>query len=63
MEIKLKLDTKKPVKAAVTIAAPYGLCHVSEGTKSSQLTAAVALALIVIVAIIYGPHPVPIKSV
>jgi hypothetical protein len=34
MEIKLKLDTKKASKATVAIAAAYGLCHVSEGTKS-----------------------------
>jgi hypothetical protein len=59
MEIKLKLDSKNALKAAVAIAAAYGLCHVSEGTKSPQLTAANALALIAIVAILYGPRPVP----
>ena len=63
MEIKLELDTEKTAKAAVAIAAAYGLCRVSEGTKSNQLAAANALALIVIVAIIYGPHLVPQKSV
>ena len=63
MEIKLELDTKKTVKAAVSIAAAYGLCHVSKGTKSNQLTAVNALALIVIIAIIYGPRSVPQKSV
>ncbi len=52
MEIKLELDTEKTAKAAVAIAAAYGLCHVSEGTKSNQLAAANALALIVIIAII-----------
>ena len=52
MEIKLKLDTKKTVKAAVAIAAAYRLCRVSKGIKSNQLAAANALALIVIVAII-----------
>ena len=30
MEIKLELDTKKTVKAAVAIAAAYGLCRVSQ---------------------------------
>jgi hypothetical protein len=63
MEINLELDTKKITKAAVAIAAAYGLCRVSEGTKSNQLAAANALALIVIVAIIYGPRLVPRKSV
>ncbi len=58
MEIKLKLVTKKFAKAAVAIAAEYGLCCVSEGNKSNQLAAVNALALIVIVAIIYGPRPV-----
>ncbi len=50
------------MKAAVAIAAAYRLCHVSEGTKSPQLAAANALALIVIVTILYGPRPVPKKS-
>ncbi len=63
MEIKLELDTKKITKAAVAIAAVYGLCRVSKGTKSNQLAAANALALIVIVAIIYGPRSVRQKSV
>ncbi len=63
MEIKLELDTEKTVKAAVAIAAAYGLCHVSKGTKSNQLAAANALALVIIVAIIYGPCLVPQKSV
>jgi hypothetical protein len=63
MKIKLKLDTKKFAKAAVAIAAAYGLCCVFEGTKSNQLAAVNALALIVIVGIIYGPCLVPRKSV
>jgi hypothetical protein len=63
MEIKLKLDTKNRVKAVVAIAAVYGLCRVSKGTKSHQLAAANAFALISIVAIIYGPRLVPCKSV
>ena len=63
MEIKLELDTEKTAKAAVAIAAAYGLCRVSEGTKSNQLAAVNTLALIVIVAIIYGPRSVPRKTV
>ena len=63
MEIKLELDTKKTVKAAVAIAAAYGPCRVSKGTKSNQLAAANSLALIVIAAINYGPRSVPRKSV
>jgi hypothetical protein len=59
----VKLDTEKTAKAAVAIAAVYGLCRVSEGTKSNQLTAVNALALIVIVAIIYGWRLVPRKTV
>jgi hypothetical protein len=59
MEVKLELDFKKASKTVVAIAATYGLCGVSEGTKSPQLAAANALALIAIVAILYGPRPVP----
>jgi hypothetical protein len=62
MEIKLELDTKKTVKATIAIASAYGLCRVSESTKFSQLAAANAIALIVIVAILYCPCPVPKKS-
>ena len=62
MEIKLELDTKKPAKAAVAITAAYGLCQVLESTNSPQLAAANAFALIVIVAILYGPRPAPKKS-
>jgi hypothetical protein len=63
MEIKLELDTKKTAKAAVGIAAAYGLCRVSKGTKSNQLAVVNTLALIVIIAIIYGPRSVPRKTV
>ena len=63
MEIKLELDTEKTAKAAVAIAAAYGLCRVSEGTKSNQLATVNALALIIIVAIIYGPRSVPRKTI
>ncbi len=62
MEIKLKLDTKKTAKAAVAIATAYGLCRVSETTEFPQLAAANALALIVIIAILYGPCPAPKQS-
>jgi hypothetical protein len=46
----------------VAIACAYGLCRVSEATASPQLAAANAIALIVIVAILYGPRPAPKKS-
>ena len=62
MEIKLKLDTKKTAKATVAIACAYGLAHVSEASESPQLTAANALALIITIAILYGPRPAPKKS-
>jgi hypothetical protein len=62
MEIKLELDTEKASKAAVAIAATYGLCRVSEGIKAPQLATANALVLIVIVTILYGPRLVPKKS-
>jgi hypothetical protein len=61
-EIKLELDTKKPAKAAVAIAAAYGLCRVLESTKIPQLAADKKFALIVIIAILYGPRPAPKKS-
>ena len=57
MEIKIELDTEKELKAAVAIAAAYGLCRVSTDTKYPQLATANAIALIVIIAILYGPHP------
>jgi hypothetical protein len=62
MEIKLKLDTKKTAKADVAIASAFRLCRVLESTDFPQLTAANALALIVIVEILYGPRPAPKKS-
>ena len=62
MEIKLKLDTKKNAKATVAIACAYGLARVSEASESPQLAAAKSLALIIIVAILYGPRPAPKKS-
>jgi hypothetical protein len=61
MEIKFELDTEKAAKATIAIAAPYGLVigRVSEGTKYPQLAFANAIALIAIIAILYGPRPVP----
>jgi hypothetical protein len=57
-----KLDTKKASKAAVAIATAYGLGGVSKGTKFPQLATANILALIVIIAILYGPCLFPQKS-
>ncbi len=62
MEVKFKLDTKKASKATVAIAVAYGFCRVSKGTKFPQLAAANTLVLTVIIAILYGPCPVPKKS-
>jgi hypothetical protein len=59
MEIKLKLDTDEASKAAVAIATAYGLCRVSEGTEYSQLAAANTIALIIVIAILYGSRPAP----
>jgi hypothetical protein len=62
MEIKFELDTKKATCAAVAIPAAYALCHVSKHNGSPQLIAANAIALIVIIAILYGPRPAPTKT-
>ncbi len=62
MEIKHELDTLITAKAAVAIAASYGLCRILERTEIPQLAAANAFALIVIIAILYGPRPAPKKS-
>ena len=63
MEIKLKLDTDKASKAAIAIATAYGLCRVSKGTKFPQPAAANTIALIIVIAILYVPHPAPKKPV
>ena len=60
MEIKFKLDTDKAVRATVAIAASYGLGRVSEGTKYPQLAFANTIALIIIIAILYGTGPAPL---
>jgi hypothetical protein len=62
MEIKLELDTDKTARAIVAIAAAHVLGCVSSHSDSHQLAAANALALIVIVAILYGPCPAPKNS-
>ncbi len=62
MEIKFELDIKKATRAAIATMATFGLCRVSAGTKFPQLAAANALALIIIIAIPYGPRPAPTKS-
>ena len=56
MEIKLELDTEKSAKAAVTVAAILGLCRVSERSENHSLVSANALAIIIIIAVIYDPH-------
>ncbi len=62
MEIKFKLDTKKATCAAIAIAAAYALCRVSQHSDSPQLAAANTIALIIIIVILYGPHPAPTKT-
>jgi hypothetical protein len=57
MEIKLELDTNKALKAVIAIATAYGLCRVSKGTKYPQPAAANTIALIIVIAILYGSHP------
>jgi hypothetical protein len=59
MEIMFELDTEKAAKATVAITASYGLRRVSEGTKYPQIAFTNAIALIAIIAILYGPCPAP----
>ena len=59
MEIKLELDTNKAARATVAIAASYGRRQVSEGTEYPQLAFANTIALIIIIAILYGTRPAP----
>ncbi len=56
MEIKFKLVTEKAAKATVPIAASYRLGRVFEGTEYPQLAFPNMIALIVIIAIFYGPR-------
>jgi hypothetical protein len=64
MEIKFKLDTDKAARATVAIAASYGLGRVSEGTEYPQLAFAFAnaIALIIIIAILYSTRPAVAKK-
>jgi hypothetical protein len=57
VEIKIELDTEKESKAAVAITAAYELCGLSADTMYPLLVAANVIALIVIIAILYGPTP------
>jgi hypothetical protein len=62
MGIKFELDTEKTTCATVAIAAAYMLCRVSEHSNSPQLSADNANALIIIIAILYSPHPASTKT-
>ena len=62
METKFELDTDKAARAAVAITASYGLGRVSEGTKYPQLAFANAIALIIIITILYSTRPVVAKK-
>ena len=59
MGIKFELDTSEAARVTVIIAASYGLKQVSEGTKYAQLTFANAIALTVIIAVLYVSLPTP----
>jgi hypothetical protein len=58
MEIKLELDTEKSAKAIITVTAIIGLCRVSERAGNHSLASTNALAIIIIIAIIYYPRRV-----
>jgi hypothetical protein len=62
MEIKFELDTDKAARATVAITASYGLGRVSEGTEYPQLAFANAIALIIIIAILYSTRPAVAKK-
>jgi hypothetical protein len=62
MEIKFELDANKASRATVAIVASYGLGRVSEGAKYPQLTFANAIALIIIIAILYSTRPAVAKK-
>jgi len=62
MEIKFELDTDKAARATVTIAASYGLGRVSKGTEYPQPAFANAIALIIIIAILYSTRPAVAKN-
>ncbi len=56
MEIKLELDTEKTAKAVITVTAILGLCRVSERSGNHSLASANAIAIIIVIAIIYYPR-------
>ncbi len=56
MEIKLELDTEKLAKAVVTVTAIIGLCGVSERSENHSLASTNAVAIFIIIAIIYYPR-------
>ena len=60
MEIKFELDTNKAARVTISIAASYQLGRVSEGTEYPQLAFANAIALIIIIVILYGSRPAPL---
>ena len=60
MEIKYELDTDKAARATAAIVASYGLGQVSKSTEYPQLAFANALALIVIIVILYGTRLLPL---
>ena len=62
MEIKFELDTDKAARATAAIAASYGLGRVSKGTEYPQLAFANAIALIIIIAILYSTRPAVAKK-
>ncbi len=59
IEIKYESDTEKAAKATIAIAASYGHRQVSEGTEYPQIAFANTIALIAIIAILYGSHLAP----
>jgi hypothetical protein len=63
MEIKFELDTNRAAKAAVAITTAHAFSRVSLAMDSPSLAAANALTTIIVIAILYGPHPAPKKAV
>jgi hypothetical protein len=59
MEIKFELDTEKAAKATIAIVASYKLGQVSKDIKYPQPAFVNVIALIAIIAILYGPCPAP----
>ena len=58
MEIKLELDNEKTAKSVVTVTAILGLCQVSKRSENHSLASVNALAIIIVIAIIYYPQRV-----